>query len=270
MRAIGKAKLVFVFVVLASGCGFFNPETPAGSEGYLRRGAIVGSVSFYGSQVGPASPGLGWLLSVDNVDFRWATYDEDFQVMSADNLSLSFSGHVVMRPKPGSVKDVVEVYGGSDWYKRNIKEPFRNAVYEAVAGYKALEAKEKRDEIADKVRAKFIGFLTGKPFEISQVVIGTINLPEAVAKAQEAKIAKETELERKKFEIEIATKEAQVRVEEAKGIAESQRIINTSLTAMYLQHEAIQAEISTANSPNHSTVYIPVGTNGLPLVKVVP
>jgi len=220
--------------------------------------------------VGPASPGLGWLLSVDNVDFRWATFDEEFQVMSADNLSLSFAGHVVMRPRPGTVKEVVEIYGGVDWYKRNIKEPFRNAVYEAVAGYKALEAKEKRDEIADKVRTKFAGFLNAKPFEITQVVIGTINLPEAVAKAQEAKIAKETELERKKFEIEIATKEAQVRVEEAKGIAESQRIINTSLTPFYLQHEAIQAQVSTANSPNHSTVYIPVGTNGLPLVKTVP
>jgi regulator of protease activity HflC (stomatin/prohibitin superfamily) len=257
-------------LMLAAGCGFYNPETPAGHEGYLRRGAIVGSMSYYGSQLGPASPGLGWLLNVENVDFRWATYDEDFQVMSADNLSLTFSGHVVMRPKPGSVKAIVETFGGPEWYKRNIKEPFRNAVYEAVAGYKALEAKEKRDEIAAKVREKFIGFLGDKPFEISQIVIGTINLPDAVAKAQEAKIAKETELERKNFEIEIATKEAQVRVEEAKGIAESQRIINTSLTPFYLQHEAIQAQVSTANSPNHSTVYIPVGTNGLPLVKTIP
>jgi hypothetical protein len=29
--------------------------------------------------------------------------------MSADNLSLTFSCHVVMRPRPGTVKEIVEI-----------------------------------------------------------------------------------------------------------------------------------------------------------------
>ncbi|MBW2189891.1 MAG: hypothetical protein JRG93_09950, partial [Deltaproteobacteria bacterium] len=48
--------------------------------------------------------------------------------------------------------------------------------------------------------------------------------------------------------------------------AEAQKIINATLTPNYLQHEAIQAQRTMANAPNHTTVYIPVGTNGLPLV----
>lgn len=253
--------------LLLVGCK--NPETPAGYEGYVRRGAIIGAVNFHSAQIGPTSPGLGWLLSVENVEFRWSTHSEKFQIMSADNLSLTFSAHVVLRPKPGSVKEIVEVYGGGDWYNRNLEQPFRNAVYEAVSGFKALDAKDKRNEIGEKVRGKFLSFLKGKPFEVQSIVVGTINLPQSVAVAQEQKISKETELERKKFEIDIAKQEAQVRIEEAKGIAEAQRIIDATLTPNYLQHQAIKAQEKMASSPNHTTVYIPSGVNGIPLVRAI-
>ncbi|QPJ61002.1 MAG: hypothetical protein G3M70_03490 [Candidatus Nitronauta litoralis] len=66
----------------------------------------------------------------------------------------------------------------------------------------------------------------------------------------------------------ITQKEAEIRVEEARVIAEAQKIINTTLTEQYLQHEAIQAQLKMADSPNHTTVYIPSGTNGIPVVKV--
>jgi len=61
-----------------------------------------------------------------------------------------------------------------------------------------------------------------------------------------------------------------MKIIEAEGIAAAQKIINETLTPQYLQHEAIQAQIQMANSPNHTTVYIPSGANGIPLVKTVP
>jgi hypothetical protein len=67
--------------------------------------------------------------------------------------------------------------------------------------------------------------------------------------------------------VKVQQQKAQIKIEEAKGIAEAQRIINSSLTPLYLQHEAIQAQESMANSPNHTTIYIPSGTNGIPLVQ---
>jgi regulator of protease activity HflC (stomatin/prohibitin superfamily) len=246
-----------------------NPSTPAGYEGYIKRGAIIGKTKYYGKQTGPTSTGLGWLLKVQNIDFRWQTYSEKFMVMSADNLELSFNAHIVMRAKPGSVKEIVEVYGAGKWYMRTVKEPFRNAVYEAVAGYEALEAKDKRELIAERVVEKFNAYLKGKPFEVSSTVIGTINLPEQVANSQQLKIAKQTKLEQKGFEIDIAKKDKEIRIIEAEGIAASQKIINSTLTPQYLQHEAIKAQMDMANSPNHSTVYIPSGANGIPLIKML-
>jgi uncharacterized iron-regulated membrane protein len=69
--------------------------------------------------------------------------------------------------------------------------------------------------------------------------------------------------------VQVERQKAQIRIVDAQGIAESQRIINATLTDRYLQHEAIQAQLQMANSPNHTTIYIPSGNNGIPLVKTV-
>jgi regulator of protease activity HflC (stomatin/prohibitin superfamily) len=73
-------------------------------------------------------------------------------------------------------------------------------------------------------------------------------------------------LEKKAIEKKIAMKDAEIRIEEAKGIAQAQKIINATLTKNYLQHEAVNVQLKMADSPNHTTVYIPSGTNGIHLV----
>lgn len=70
--------------------------------------------------------------------------------------------------------------------------------------------------------------------------------------------------------VKVQQQKAQIAVEEAKGIAESQRIINDTLTPLYIQHEAIQAQKDQINSPNHTVIYIPSGNNGVPVVSTVP
>lgn len=67
----------------------------------------------------------------------------------------------------------------------------------------------------------------------------------------------------------VEKQKAEIRIVEAHGIAESQKIINATLTDKYLQHEAIRAQEAMARSPNHTTIYIPSGQNGIPLVKTL-
>ena len=69
--------------------------------------------------------------------------------------------------------------------------------------------------------------------------------------------------------VEIEKRKAEVRVEEAKGIAESQKIIASSLNENYLQYLAIKAQEKMSASQNHTQIYIPSGANGIPLVKTV-
>lgn len=68
-------------------------------------------------------------------------------------------------------------------------------------------------------------------------------------------------------QIEATKAEAQKRREEAKGIRDAQDTINATLTPLYVQHEAIQAQKAIAASGRNNTViYVPAGTNGTPTI----
>lgn len=133
--------------------------------------------------------------------------------------------------------------------------------------YDSRDTKARRDEMAANIRQALASHLAATPFQVASLVIGNIDYPAIVAQAVEQKLAAKQLLEEKSTQKEIAQRDTEIKIEEAKGIAESQRIINQTLTANYLQHEAIQAQQRMAESPNHTTVYIPVGTNGIPLIK---
>ena len=53
------------------------------------------------------------------------------------------------------------------------------------------------------------------------------------------------------------------------AVSAAQKLINATLTDKYLQHEAIKAQEKMAGSPNHTQIYIPVGQNGIPIVKTL-
>ena len=57
-----------------------------------------------------------------------------------------------------------------------------------------------------------------------------------------------------------------MRVVESEGLAKAVEIINQRLTPLYLQYEAVKAQQAMVGSPNHTTIYIPVGPMGVPLV----
>ena len=57
---------------------------------------------------------------------------------------------------------------------------------------------------------------------------------------------------------------------QAQGIANAMQIIRGQLSAMYIQHEAIEAQRQMVNSPNHTVVYIPVGPMGVPITATFP
>ena len=91
-------------------------------------------------------------------------------------------------------------------------------------------------------------------------------------KRQDAKnevLVNEIKIKQQEQLIQVEKQKAEIRIVEAHGIAESQKIINTTLTDRYLQHEAIRAQERMAESPNHTTIYIPSGQNGIPLVKTL-
>ncbi len=121
--------------------------------------------------------------------------------------------------------------------------------------------------VGDAILARVHELCKDTPFEVSSVVVGNIQYPREVADAVAQKLAATQELERKLTEIEIMRREKDKRIVEAEGIARAMEIVNQSLTPSYLQYEAIKAQTAMVGSPNHTTIYIPVGPMGVPLVN---
>jgi succinate dehydrogenase/fumarate reductase flavoprotein subunit len=67
-------------------------------------------------------------------------------------------------------------------------------------------------------------------------------------------------------QIAATVAEAQKRYEESVGIRRAQDEIQKTLTPLYVQHEAVQAQLAMAHSQNHTLIWAPSGTNGTPLV----
>lgn len=274
VRTVLKSTLLLVpagALVLLGLLFVSNPSTPAGFEGYVyEEPRLFGHGGYQGRLQGPANYGLSlWRNRVINIDMRPNTWTESFNILASDDLNIGFDFHVVLALRSGSVQEVVEKFGGEDWYGRYVRETFRTFVRDAVQQYDSGALKTAREAIASNVAAKLQGYLESTPFEVRRVVIGNITYPDIVAKAVEKKLAAQQLLSEKETQKDIARKDAEIRIEEAHGIAEAQKIINATLTANYLQHEAINAQLKMAESPNHTTVYIPVGTNGMPLVRDV-
>lgn len=260
---------------------FRNPTTPPGYVGYVTRGALVGKVQFYGLQTGPTSSGLGWLLDVTNVSVTPYTYTENFtdesSVLSADSLKIAFRVHIVWRVIPEKVKEFIERYStlqASDTpdrivqvaYANFIREPLRTYARDEVQKYKGLAIKDNISPIGEAITGRIRALTENTPFEVRSVVVGNIQYPTEVADAVSKKLAAVQELERKATEIEITAREKEKRIIEAEGIAKATEIISQRLTSAYLQYEAIKAQHEMIHSNNNTTIYIPVGPMGVPLV----
>ena len=273
--------LVLVVAVAGFLMGTTNPKTPAGYVGYLTQGAIFGKAHFVALQSGPTSAGRHWLYDVVNVSVTPYTYSEDFtgseSVLSKDNLKISFSVHLVWKIRPEKVQDFVEHYStlapGDDpdkivqiAYNNFIKQPLRTFARDEVQQLNGLELKDQISPVGARVFKRILDLAKDTPFQIMSVVVGNIQYPEQVANAVSLKLAATQDLERKQIEIDMERKDKEKRIVQAEGIAQSMEIINQRLTPTYLQHEAIEAQKVTVGSPNHTTIYIPVGPMGVPLV----
>ncbi len=249
--------IVFILAFAAlSRVGCVNVYTPPGHEGYVKSKPILGSAEFVGIQHGPTSTGWVWRQEVVNIDMRPRTFSENMQILTAERLELSFRAHARVRLRTGTVKDLVERFGGAGWYKANVEQQFRSVVRGKVQSLEAFEVKDKIDEIAVDVLSDMKDRYKDTPIEFLSVNIGNIKYPETVVAAVVEKFTTNEENERKDIELRIAQRQIDIGVAEAEGVADAQRIIRTTLDPMFLQYEALKAIEGMAEESKNSTFLV--------------
>jgi len=230
-------KIIFALLTLTTISACSNPSTPAGNEGYIyEKPRLFGSGGYQGQMTGPSNYGFSFFRNeVINIDMRPTTNKELFKILAKDDLNVTVGVHAVLSLEKGSVKKVVEEYGGKDSYKRFVQKSFRTFVRSAIQPYTSKEIKQQRDLIGTIIETKLKNYLKSSPFKVHSVVVGNIDYPPVVGnidyppivvEAVEKKLAAEQLLVEKETQKAIAIKDAEIRVEEAKGIAAAQKIIN--------------------------------------------
>lgn len=253
-------------VVLAVVLGFFSlvRVVPAGN---------VGVVDLWGNvEEQVKKPGINLVNPFVNlviIDTQIQELKETMQVPSKEGLTMAVEISILYRLSPEKASNIYKTIG-KDYAEVVVVPQFRSAVREATVFY---EAKALYTSSRDEITVKIFGDLEKMLFErgviLEKVLLRAVSLPLTVSAAIEQKLKAEQESEQMKFVLTKESQEAERKVIEAKGIAEAQGIINKTLTPAYLQHEAIKAQMMMAGSPSHTTVYIPSGDNGIPLVRTI-
>jgi len=99
--------------------------------------------------------------------------------------------------------------------------------------------------------------------EVVSVLLRDVKLPARFKESIEAKLTAEQRVQQKQFELEQAVKDAEIEVARARGAAEAQKIVRSTLSDSYLQY----LWIKTLNE-NPDVIYVATKAN-LPLFKTV-
>jgi regulator of protease activity HflC (stomatin/prohibitin superfamily) len=105
----------------------------------------------------------------------------------------------------------------------------------------------------------------GDRIQVVEVFVRDVQAPPRVRESIEAKLSREQEVAAERFQTEIIQERALQAIEEAKGIAEAQKIISEGLTNAYLTFHYIE-QLGTL--PAGSVVYVPT-EGGVPLMRSV-
>jgi regulator of protease activity HflC (stomatin/prohibitin superfamily) len=205
----------------------------------------------------------------------------DLTPKARDNLSLrDMDISVYYRAEAGAIADLFAKYSGQSVRQEDtdyllpaynlVYRVARNAAYEEVARVDSLVMHTQRDELSMAMHENMQAELEAADpgvFKVTRVVIRAVATDPSIEESIQNAVANQKKLEAMEVQTRIAEKEAQIKVTEARGISESNRIISGSLTREYLQHEANQALLKFAESGNTSTVIVPAGMSVAPLIN---
>lgn len=202
--------------------------------------------------------------------------NDSIVALSKDGLYMPLDVTVAYRLVPSDAPWVYRNLGG-DYVEKIVRPASRTAVREAVSKYSSHEAySTKRNEltlkIQEELQASIAGLMgkysdfKGQGFEIQQVMLRNVDLPEKVKTAIEHKLEAEQQSLQMKYVLEKEQQEAERKRIEARGIADFQDIVTKGINENLLKWKGIEATNNLSKSPNAKIIIIGSGKDGLPVI----
>lgn len=235
----------------------------------------VGVLHFLGTvQERPLEEGIhivNPLASIEKMSIREQSFPEGggvevIEAQTSEQLNVTLEVSILFKLDGAVAPDLFSRLGSERSIKSSIvMNAMRNGVRDAVATKSINEifSPDRRLVAVDmmsEIQAK-----AGDRIEVVEVFVRDVQAPARVREAIEAKLEREQEVEQERFQTEIIQERAQQAIEEAKGLAEAQRIISAGLTPAYLTFHYIER---LATLPPGSVVYVPT-EGGVPLMRPI-
>lgn len=211
------------------------------------------------------------LASIEKMSTREQSFPSDGSVeridaQTSEQLNVALEVSILYRIDPANAPDLYQRIGSESQIKnRIVLNSVRNGVRDAVATKSINEIfSPNRREIAVEMK-EAIQAKAGDRIEVLDVFVRDVQAPPLVRQAIEEKQQREQQVAAERFQTEIIQERARQAIEEAKGIAEAQKIISEGLTPAYLTFHYIE---QLAKLPAGSVVYVPT-EGGVPLMRQV-
>jgi len=191
---------------------------------------------------------------------------EKMQVLSSNGLEIELEATAWFQPQWVNLGKLHQEKG-QNYVDRVLKPAIRSAARSVVGRYTPEQLySSKRDVIQVEIFEETKKIVDDQYVQLNEILIRDVTLPNTIKDAIERKLKQEQESLEYEFRLVTAAKEAEKVIIEAKGKAESNRILSASLTDKILQDKGIDATLKLAQSPNSKVIVIGSGDSGLPLI----
>jgi regulator of protease activity HflC (stomatin/prohibitin superfamily) len=244
------------------------PALLAGGCVVIEDGEVGVSKSF--GRISPEPLGRGVALqfpvvrTVETWNVKLQELKETATVPSSEGLIVGLDSSLLFQILPEKAPELRTTVGPPAVYLNQLLIPyFRSGLRDAVSGYpvRSIYSEEGRKEIATKTRESLAAELEPRGILIRDVLLRDVKLPQRFKESIEAKLTAEQRVQQKHFELEQAMKDAEIEVARAKGAAEAQQIVRSTLSDSYLHYLWIK---TLAENPN--VIYVATEAN-MPLFK---
>lgn len=199
-------------------------------------------------------------------DVREKQIDEEMQVLSSNGLNINVDVTVRVNPLYSKIGDLHEKFG-SDFMNSLVRPEVRASVRKVVGRFTPEELySTKREEVQHMIQKDLQENLNNNYIDLRASLIRDIELPERVVKAIEEKLQAEQLALKYEYLLDQERKEAERKIIEATAKAESNRILNASLSANILKDKGIEATLELSKSANTKVIVVGGGGDGLPLI----
>lgn len=198
--------------------------------------------------------------SVEDYEIREITYPEEGTVIeitaqTSEQLNVKIDVALLGRFVKDSLPRTYGTYGTEqDVLGNNVLNAIRAGVRDAVAT-RSLEVifSEDRAELGPIFQRAIMAKMA-PDFEVLEVFVRDIQPPQRVREAIESRQDREQQVAAEVFQTDIVREKALQVIEEARGIAESQKIIDKTLTPEYLAYLRIKALEAAALGQNNTII----------------